>query len=195
MIMKKIVSLILVSVMCIFALSACANDGETPNGFKNASNEACDFDFYVPETWTVSQSSGTVAAYCSPSDPSSISVMPAELEHADSTVSDWWDGHKADFETVYDSFTMIGEKNVTMGGIKGKTYTFTAKLLGKSDKAEGTDTPAATESGTKTVTYYFSITAVVRHSRLYMMTFTSTEDLYENHTDTLAKVIEHFKFH
>lgn len=181
--MKKILALILAGVMLICMLGGCAKEGDVPSGFKRASNEVCDFDFFVPETWTVSLSDGTVAAFCSPSDPSSISVMPAEMEYADSTVDDWWATHKADFESVYDEFTLLSEKEATLGGIAGKSYTFTAKL--------GADAAAEGES---VATYYFEITAVVKHSRIYMMTFTSTEELYERHTETLDAVKEHFSF-
>ncbi len=184
--MRKIITLVIAAAMLICTFSACAKEEGVPSGFKTASNEVCDFDFYVPETWTVSQSSGTVAAYCSPADPSSISVMPGELEHADDTVDDWWKNYKSDFESVYKNFTLISEKEAILGGVKGKSYTFTANL---TDAAETGDVKE------KPVTYYFNITAVVLRSRLYMMTFTSTEDLYEDHTTVLESVKENFKFH
>ena len=37
--------------------------------------------------------------------------------------------------------------------------------------------------------------AAVRSGRIYMLTFTSTPDNYENHADTLADVKEFVKFH
>lgn len=171
--MKKIITLFIAATILLTA-AGCAKESEIPSGFKLASNEVCDFDFMVPETWTVSLSEGTVAAYCSPTDPSSISVMPGELENTDTTVEDWWEAHKADFESVYDEFTLLSEEEATLGGVTGKCYTFTGKL-GEN-------------------TYRFEITAVVLRSRLYMMTFTSTEDKYEDHEDTLALVKEHFAF-
>lgn len=171
--MKKIISLIIAAVM-LLAVVGCAKEADIPSGFKLASNEICDFNFVVPETWTVSLSEGTVAAYCSPADPSSISVMPGELENSDSSVEDWWEAHKTDFESVYDEFTLLSEEEAILGGVTGKCYTFTGKL-GEN-------------------TYRFEITAVVLRSRLYMMTFTSTEDKYEDHTQTLELVKEHFTF-
>ena len=171
--MKKIISLIIAAAMLLVA-AGCAKEAEVPSGFKLASNEVCDFNFMVPETWTVSLSEGTVAAYCSPADPSSISVMPGELENTDTTVDDWWASHKSDFETVYDEFVLLSEEEATLGGVIGKCYTFTGKL-GEN-------------------VYRFEITAVVLRSRLYMMTFTSTEDKYEDHEQTLELVKEHFSF-
>ena len=171
---KKIVSIILAAVMMMCAFTACGEKSDIPTGYKLASNEVCDFDFIVPITWTVSLSDGTVAAYCSPSDPSSISVMPGELQHADSTVADWWTENLTDFQSVYDEFTVIGEKDATLGGVAGKEYTCTAKLGENS--------------------YRFEITAVVLRSRLYMMTFTSTDALYEDHATVLETIKEHFTF-
>ena len=173
--MKKLLSIILVFAMACCILTACGEKSDIPTGYKMASNEVCDFDFIVPVTWTVSLSDGTVAAYCSAADPSSISVMPGALEYADTTVSDWWEASKAEFESVYDEFTVIEEKDATLGGAPGKAYTFTGKIGENS--------------------YRFEITAVVFRSRLYMMTFTSTDALYENHTEALATVKENFKFH
>lgn len=174
--MKKLISLILALVLGIAALSSCQKaDVDIPDGYQLASNEVCDFDFFVPETWKLSLSDGTVAAYCSPSDPTSISVMPGELEHTDTTVDDWWADYQTDFTGTFDEFTVISQTDATLGGAPGKCYSFTAKLGENS--------------------YRFEITAVIYQARLYMLTFTSIDSMYENHTETLADVKEFFKFH
>lgn len=173
--MKKAITSLLCAALAALILFGCSEPSDIPSGFKLASNDACDFDFVVPSTWTVSLSDGTVAAYCSPTDPSSISVMPGELENADSTVDDWWASYQSDFESVYSETEVVGITDAMLDGVKGKTYTLTGKL---GDN-----------------TYRFEITAAVYHSRIYMVTFTSTPELYENHTETLASVIENFKFH
>lgn len=176
--MKNIITKIMCAVLvfaCAASFVGCGASAEVPDGYKLASNDSCDFDFIVPDSWIVSLSDGTVAAYCSSTDPSSISVMPGELEYANSTIDDWWAEYKTDFETVYSEFTVIEEKDASLDGVEGKCYTFTGKM-GEN-------------------TYRFEITAVLKHSRLYMMTFTSTPELYENHTEALASVKENFKFH
>lgn len=172
-VIKGIIGVILLSaVLCAF--SGCS-EKEIPTGFKAASDNTCDFDMFVPESWTVSLKNGTAAAYCSPSDPSSISVMPGELEYTNSTVDDWWNNYKEDLGTVFSEFTLLSEEEASLGGVSGKCYTFTAKL-GENE-------------------YRYEITAVIKHSRIYMMTFTSTDQLYESHTDTLASVKEYLKIH
>lgn len=172
--MKKATMSIFCAALAVLLLFGCSEQSDVPAGFKLASNDACDFDFVVPSTWTVSLSDGTVAAYCSPTDPSSVSVMAGELEHADSTVDDWWASYLPDFESVYSETEVVSVTDAVLDGVKGKTFTLTGKL-GEN-------------------VYRFEITAAAYHSRIYMVTFTSTPELYENHTETLASVIENFKF-
>jgi len=178
---KRLVCILLAAVM-LSSFAGCSKEGEIPDGFVLASNEYCDFDFIVPETWTVSMSQGTVAAYATLDDPSSVSVMPGELENTDTTLDDWWKSYKSDLEDIYSNVTYVSEEDATLGGIKGRCYTFTATL--------GED-----KEGEKKAVYRFEITAVIKYSRIYMMTFTSTEDRYENHTRTVTDIKEHFKFH
>jgi len=195
--MKKIMLLLLSLTMLVTALAGCEKTG-APDGFKLISNDTSDFDLYVPSTWTTSLSEGTVSAYCSPTDPTSVSVMPGELEFANSTVDDWWEIHKAELVRVFGTLGELTVTDATLGGVKGKTYTFTA-TLGANDDAETAETAEAAEAAettgaqkTKPVVYYFEITAVVKHSRVYMLTFTSTTELRESHTEELETIKEFF---
>ena len=172
--MKKLTVCLVAVILCAAAVLTGCSKSDGHDGYKMIANDACDFYFYVPETWTVSLSDGTVAAYCSPADMSSISVMPGELEYANSTVEDWWETYKTDFAAVYSEFTLLEEYDAALDGAAGKCFVFTGKL-GEN-------------------TYRFDLTAVLKHSRLYMLTFTSTPALYENHTDTLDDMKEFFKF-
>jgi len=171
---RKILAAVLAAV-ALLSFMGCSQDNTAPDGFKNAANDACDFDFFVPLAWTVSLSDGTVAAYCSTVDASSISVMPGEVPNADTTVDDWWVSHKADLEKIYTDMSAVSVSDALLGDVAGKSYAFTAALAGN--------------------TYYFEITAVRALGRIYMMTFTSTPDLKDNHTETLASVKEYFRFH
>ncbi len=181
---RRIVCMLLAAVM-LSSFAGCAKEGEIPDGFTLASNETCDFDFIVPETWTVSMSQGTVSAYATLDDPSSVSVMPGELENTDTTLDDWWNSYKGDLEDLFSDITYVSEEEAELGGVKGKCYTFTCTLGKNDDENENEKKPV----------YRFEITAVIKYSRLYMMTFTSTEDRYQNHTKTLNDIKEHFKFH
>lgn len=187
---RRLLCVLLAAVMLSSFAGCSSEDPDIPDGFTLASNEYCDFDFIVPETWTVSMSQGTVAAYATLDDPSSVSVMPGELKNTDTTLDDWWKSYKSDLEDIYSNVTYVSEEDATLGGVTGKCYTFTATLGEDSDETEETG-----DTADKKTVYRFEITAVIKYSRIYMMTFTSTEDKYQNHTRTLTDIKEHFKFH
>lgn len=170
----RVTALVIAAMLACGALASCGEKAEHP-GYKLARGDADDFDFYVPQSWTVSMTEGTVAAYCSPADPSSISLMPGELEHADSTPDDWWAAYESEFSSIYTDYSLIEAKDDSLGGCAARTFVFSGKLLDNE--------------------YHFEITAAVRSGRIYMLTFTSTPDKYENHADTLADVKEFVKFH
>ncbi len=163
--------LVLASALLLFG---CAKDGSVPDGYMLASGDANDFDLFVPKSWTVSLSEGTVAAYCSNTDPSSVSVMGGGVEHADTTVDDFWEIYKSEFETVYTDFTLVETKDAALGGENGKCYVFTGKI-GEN-------------------TYRFEMTVVIHGGYVYMFTFTSTEELYKNHTTEVTKMLGYFRF-
>ena len=183
--MKKFIRIIclILTLAALTSFAGCSGSGDVPTGFKLASNEVCDFDFVVPEAWTVSMSQGTVSAYATLDDPSSISVMPGELEFNYTSVSEWWKDYMDEIEAMFEDVTVISETAITLGGTPGMSYVFTAKLPGDVKEGE-----------TKTV-YKYEITAVIRYSRLYMMTYTSTEKQFAEHETVVAAVKEYFKFH
>ena len=77
--MKKILSLIIASVMCILCFASCSNaDDYVPAGYKKASNDNADYDLFVPAGWTVDMSTGVTTAYAS--DRSNISFVGFELD-------------------------------------------------------------------------------------------------------------------
>lgn len=183
--MKKIIKVIALAVVLATLLSfaGCSGSAEIPSGFKLASNEVCDFDLVVPETWTVSMSQGTVSAYSTLDDPSSITAMPGELEFNYKTVDAWWKDYKDEIEATFTDVEYISETAATLGDTPGMSYVFTAKLPGDVKEGE-----------TKSV-YKYELTAVIRYSRLYMVLFTSTDKAFAEHENTLTVMKEHFKFH
>lgn len=192
--MKRFISVILFVVMLACVFTGCGEKSDIPEGYKLASNESCDFDFYVPQNWTVSLSSGTVSANTNAMrDSTSISVMPGSLSSGITSLDEWWKSYVPEFQRVFGEMSEVTVTDCTLDGVEGKCYTFTASL--GDPAAETAETTEGTASADKPTVYYYEITAVIHHSRIYMMTFTSTDELYENHTDTLAEVKEYFKFH
>ena len=174
--MKNIITkIILVAMLVVFAavLTSCGEKDEysAPAGMVTASDEKADFYLYVPEEWTVDYSTAAAGAYCSASDPSSVSVMAWELEHTDTTVDEWWAVNQEDVNMVFDNFVLESEENTTINDLYAKKYIYTASL-GEYD-------------------YKFMQAACIKDSTVYLFTYTSVLDNFDSHLDEVAEMLEY----
>ena len=185
--MRKIITLILALTM-IFScavLASCGNETEqeAPSGMKRASAEEASYIFYVPSTWQCDVASGATTAYYSNSDTSSVSVMTFALENSDADAADWWSGFEADFKNVYDDFEIESREDVKLDGVDGAKVVFTGAL---------------THDGEDKVTFKFMQVAAVRKKTLsapevYVVTYTSSPEVYDNHLEEVQKMLDNFK--
>ncbi len=170
--MKKSIALGL--VIMALALTGCSGDTEAPTGYKTASGEAADYTFFVPEEWTVDLSTGATSAYCSPEDPSSVSVMAWELPHTDTTLDEWWEMNLEDISLVFQNVVVEEPENVTMDGVYGKKYTYTADLGEFS--------------------YKIQQTAAIRSGSVYLVTYTSLADTFDTHLEEVGNMLSFFRW-
>lgn len=177
--MKKLsaLSTILATLILAAALVSCSSEqSEAPYGMKliTDENEVVNYNLYVPESWTASISTGAVGAYCSNTDTTNVTVMAWNVS-ADETVDTWWDKYRADFDLVFDEFTLTSEESTTLGGVAAKKYTYTAKL-GDNE-------------------FNFVQCACIHWSMVYIMTFTSSPDNFASHAEDFSDIITNFEFH
>lgn len=178
--MKKTISLIL-AIICMLALASCgAKETNVPDGMKVASGEVVDYNLYVPENWICDVASGATTAYYSDNDASNVSVMTYTFRNTDDTVGAWHENFMDDFGTVYSDIEVITDgEDTVLGGAAAKKYVFKGTL-------EGT-------------TYQFMQVATSRKAALsapqvYIFTYTSLPDLYENHTEDIQSMLDNFEF-
>lgn len=169
---------LLVSVLCALALILCAcgekAEVEIPDGYQLASDGAAEYYFFVPQGWTVDITSTATSAYVSSTDPSSVSVMTWSSSLSDMTLEDWWNSFIPDFEKIYSDFTVESEENMLLGGQAARSVVFTASL--------------------GDVDYKFRQISSVRDSVVYVMTYTSTAQAFDLHTEEVSEMAEHFEF-
>ncbi len=170
--MKKSIALCLVAAALM--LTGCSGDTEAPTGYKTASGEAADYTFFVPEEWTVDLSTGATSAYCSTEDPSSVSVMAWELPHTDTTLDEWWEMNLEDISLVFQNVVVEEPENVTMDGVYGKKYTYTADLGEFS--------------------YKIQQTAAIRSGSVYLVTYTSLADTFDTHLEEVGNMLSFFRW-
>ena len=170
----------LMALLSVFAVVFCGctskqTDPDAPDGFKIASSEEADYIFYVPESWDVETSSLYTSAYLEVSGvKSSLSVTAYGMQFTDQTVEDWWSTYTEQFTEAFDNFEVVKEDAVTMGGVEGKKYEYTATL------AEGQ--------------YSFLCAAVVKNQYVYYMLYTATPENYSANLTDVESAISYFEF-
>ena len=170
--MKHILTLIL--ALSVLFLTGCDRDANAPTGYKTASGEAADYYFFVPDDWTVDMATGATSAYCSAEDPSSVSVMAWELPNTDTTLDQWWEMNLEDITMVFQNVTVEEPENVTVGGVHGQKYVYTADLGDFS--------------------YKIMQTAAIKSGSVYLITYTSLADTFDSHLEEVGNMVAFFQF-
>ena len=177
--MKKI-AFILASLTLALTISSCApRDTTIPDGMQRLTNEVINYNLYVPDDWTESDSNGMIGAFCSNEDPTNVSVMAWNVDST-MTLDAWWEQYKSDIELVFDEVTLTATEPVTLkttsgGTVAANKYTYTAKL--------------------GEYVYQYVQCACLHWSMLYVITITTQPDLYESHTGDIEDIIGYFEFH
>ncbi len=171
--MKNKLLLMIVLALLSVTVASCKSDDEyaPPAGFQMASNQDADYYFYVPDDWTTDMSTAAAGAYCSSSDPSSVSFMAWELEYSDSSLDDWWDTNTNDLELIFTNINVEDEQNTTLNEIYSKRYTYTADL--------GPNT------------YKFLQEAFIKNGSVYVFTYTSLVDTFDSHLDEVEQMLDY----
>lgn len=174
---KKITALVIVLIMLLTMASCSKKDPELPEGMALLESDAVDFLFYYPQGWTADRNDGMVSAYVSPVDRSNVSVtsFPADW---DTTALDDYLTKTAYFDdlkaTLPDLEMITDGEETTLGGIPARQYVFTATAAGES--------------------YKFRQIMAFLGNYVYVMTYTSTADTFDSHTDEVNRVVEEFRF-
>ena len=172
--MKKTKILLLLLLTGVLFGGCAKQDTEVPEGMQLASPKEADYLFYVPEGWRVDQSSLYSSAYFSSGDASSISATAFGMDLADTSVNDWWEKYKEQFQGIYEDVEFGEGEETTLGGVDAVKYTINATLNENE--------------------YRYVIVAALRDNYIYYITYTSTPEYYEDHLEALEQVREHFAF-
>ncbi len=174
--MKNILTkLILILILAGLTLSMASCNKSTdefaaPAGFITASADSADFYFYVPDDWTIDYSTAAAGAYFSAADPSSVSVMAWELEYSDTTVDEWWELNRSEIESVFQNYNLESSENTTMNDLYAKKYVYTA-TLGNFD-------------------YKIMQAACVKNSTVYLFTYTSLPENFDEHIEEVNQMLD-----
>ncbi|MBQ7906825.1 MAG: hypothetical protein IJ309_02510 [Clostridia bacterium] len=201
--MKKLISILLVAIMCICIFAGCNDNTEVPAGSKLASNSML-YKLFVPEEWQINQSTASMtSAQPSDSEFTNVSVMywsatadknnyesfeaeyKEQLNEIASEVKFLEDGTESVVGNRY--ATVDSEGNVD-NPYDGKDYVYVAKL-GK-------------------FFYKYHVTVVLNKGVFYVITFTFPQDnrttelesmdeatfsAFDSYTEQVTAILEAFK--
>lgn len=176
----------------------------TPNGMECASDtDIVDYCLFVPITWTVEKTVGTVSSACvSENDKTNVSVMQWNVNSNDYNI--WWNEYKLQLYSTFDrSAIPFNDKNEVIADENGKVNYLNSDIitissehtkfsgLGNELKAEKYTYSVKTEGNV----YDFIVIATMHRASVYVMTFTfkggSDMSLYQ---DDIDKITTNFRF-
>ncbi len=175
----KLKSLLITVLAVMLLLCSCSGSSESeieaPDGMKAFYNEHVDYTAFVPISWNVDMSTGTMSAYYSQSDFSNISITAQGLQTA-MTLDEYWAQYEESFKSTFKKMKYEGEipTTTTLSGLAANKYVYTAKLAGE--------------------TYKYMQVVCIKDATVYVITYTSDPDKYESHLDDVYKILDNFSF-
>ena len=165
----KLVTLAVLSVMCVFICS-CSNE-KASEGMKIVSDPSCDFYFEVPENWEINYTDSMLAAVDT-KDKANVTASAFSLSE-EMGADDFWEDYKVKFEETVGTINVNKLEETKLSGIIARHVYYTVDM--------GQDS-------------YNSQTVVcVGMGRVYMVTFTSSPETYENHTEEFEKILSSYR--
>ena len=165
---------LILAVFLLLSFAGCRGAADVPEGMILASGDIVDYSLFVPEGWIVDQSGGVVSAYKSVQDPTSVSVMAWGLPYADSTLDDWWESYREEFDAVFTDFTLESTASTLLDGAAAQIYVYTG-TLGEN-------------------TYRYTQIAALRNTSVYLVTVTERADAETDHQEEISQIREAFRW-
>lgn len=175
--MKRIFALFLILIFS-FALVSCKSDLKNANSESSYVYNSGGYTLFVPNDWTVTLASSAVSA--SHTDGTSVTVAPFSYGSTEyMTVDLGWQEIKSNFETFFGgNYSVISEDNkdneLLVDGVNSAKYIYKGSVAGVDMK--------------------FMCVLTIYNATFYNITFASSEDTFELHTEEYNKIIEHFTF-
>ena len=126
----KILSAILLCVMLISGLAACAEKSDAPDGFQLVACEGDKFRLYVPtQGWSPNTESGNTGAIFSNNPFIAVNVFVAD-DAGEMTVEEYWLYSDANFKAEFgeENYEFRGFETTVLGGQPAKKYVYEANI-------------------------------------------------------------------
>ena len=149
-----------------------------PAGMQLASFDEGAYRLFVPQAWVLNTKDGQTSAYVSETDRTNVNMGAYMPEQEKMSIAEFWELAKADYAEKLSGFTVLEEQiydsakdenwEILLGGRIADRFVFSAEVDG--------------------VTYRYCQYVCAYASMFYILTYTSTADLYDTHLGELEQI-------
>ncbi len=175
----RILSLSLLLCIAVLSLFSCKSDNKDAEEGTDYVFNSNNYSLFIPEDWTVTLASDSLSA--SAPDGSSVTIAPFDYSTSEYiTIDTVWEKICENFETFFNGkYSVVNTDNendrfTTIGGLDAGKYIYTGSVGGVDMKFENV------------ITIY--------DSRVFLMVFSSTAELFDSHKDDFDGIVAKFEF-
>lgn len=174
--MKNHKLVVIVVLICSLLTACSAKQADAPSGMKRLSNDFADYNMFVPEAWVIvsDESTGYSSAYYNERDRSNITVTAFKIDAVYSSLDEFWAVYEEEFASTFSDMEYVSDERVTLDGYEAKAVEYTATITN--------------------IKYKYMQLVCVRGDIVYLITYTATEDNYDDHIETVWAVLGEFSF-
>ncbi len=157
-------------MLIILTLSfvSCSDADDTyscPDGKLVATSDAADYYFFYPSDWRADRADGmisVVAGYDPSNGKSEASVSVTDFKASGlKDGEEYWTKHLSEYQATFADMEIIEEKTITIANVEFPFKTYTASVGG--------------------VKYKYSQVFIYNSPRIYIITYTASEDDYDTY--------------
>ena len=124
--------------MIVSILSGCSKpeESEIPAGYAKATNDAVEYEYLYPSTWTLDRNDGLIKVIITPEDAgdsSNITSVTSQLDSSITTLADYFNKYADNFKETFTDYELVGEpkevENTYTVSYKGKIAGVEYKFL------------------------------------------------------------------
>ena len=177
--MKKIISLLCLSILCItvcLPLASCSKT-DAHTGFQIMSGDINDFVIEAPADWIITSQNGFASAKSQGygGDLSNISATSFGMLEEIQTPEQYFEHAVTEpFGEGHELNIIERDVDVKMGEQAAKKYVYTLDMYGED--------------------YKYMMVVCAYKGRIYVVTYTSTEEFYDFYAEYMTDILNFFKF-
>ena len=178
---KRIISLLIITLLAAFALVGCAQDDGTPAGMFSVTVDGEPFTLFVPDGWTDNRDSGISSAYYGLNIIATARAYSPE--NANETLASYDDAYVEELKQTHESFSFT-RKDAALGK-NTPAVRLEYDLSRNTTDANGNDT----SSKSKTIQYI-----AMHGGEAIVLSFYCESSAFEEYSEVFEQIRSEFRF-